>query len=51
MIKVIVKSSGPNKTSIKNLYDVCNQIFASKSFFYTSEEVKKLRQNKHNIFL
>lgn len=51
MTKVLVKSSGPNKASMKNLYDVCNQIFTSSNLFYTTEQVEKLRQNEHNIFL
>lgn len=51
MTQVLVKSSGPSKASIRNLYDVCNQIFASKHLFYTSDQLEKLRQNDHNIFL
>ena len=51
MPKVLVKSSGPNQASMKNLYDVCNQIFTSNNLFYTSDQVEKLRQDDHNIFL
>lgn len=51
MAKVLIISSGPNQASMKNLYDVCNQIFTSDNLFYTSDQVEKLRINDHNIFL
>lgn len=51
MSKVLVKSSGPNKACIKNLYDLCNKIFTSDNLFYTTEQVEDLKLNRKNIFL
>lgn len=49
MVEII--SSKPTKKVLKNIYDVCNEIFKDKELFYTSDEVKKLKQNKENIFI
>jgi hypothetical protein len=41
----------PKKEDLKRLYDVCNKIFKNKNCFYTREEVKKLKEDKENIFI
>lgn len=49
MIKII--TSTPSPQTLKNIYDVCNEIFKDESLFYSSEEVKELKSNKDNIFI
>lgn len=49
MVEIV--SSKPTANTLKNIYDVCNEIFKDKELFYTSEEVKKLKQNKENVFI
>lgn len=49
MIKIHYQT--PAKETLKNLYDVCNELFKDKKYFYTSEEVKRLKKDKTNIFL
>jgi hypothetical protein len=41
----------PKKEDLIRIYDVCNRIFKDKECFYTAEEVKKLKENKENIFI
>lgn len=41
----------PTANDLRKLYDVCNEIFKDEKLFYSSEEVKKLKQNKENIFI
>lgn len=37
---------------LKNFYDVCNKLFKDKpEYFYTSEEVKKLKEDPKNKFI
>lgn len=37
---------------LKNFYDVCNKLFKDKpEYFYTSEEVKKLKEDPNNKFI
>lgn len=49
MVKII--SSKPSVQVLKNIYDVCNEIFEDEKLFYSKEEVKELKQNKDNIFI
>lgn len=49
MIKII--SSVPTKEVLTNIYDVCNKIHKDSKYFYTSEEVRKLKKNSNNIFI
>jgi hypothetical protein len=49
MVKII--PSTPSPQTLKNIYDVCNEIFKDESLFYSKEEVKELKQNKDNIFI
>lgn len=47
----VFRPDEPKKEDLKNLYDVCNNIFKKKECFYTKEEVKKLKEDKSNKFL
>lgn len=49
MIKLI--NTTPTADALKRIYDVCNEIFKDEQLFYSSEEVKKLKQNKENVFI
>lgn len=49
MIKLI--NTTPTPDALKRIYDVCNEIFKDNELFYTSDEVKKLKQNKENVFI
>lgn len=49
MVEII--SSKPTANTLKAIYDVCNEIFKDKELFYTSDEVKELKQNKENVFI
>jgi hypothetical protein len=49
LIEII--SNTPTKETLKNLYDVCNEIFKDEALFYTSEEVKELKKDDQNIFI
>ena len=49
MIEII--SDPLTKESLKQLYDVCNEIFKDESLFYTNEEVKELKKDTTNIFI
>jgi hypothetical protein len=46
-----IVSNTPTKDTLKQLYDVCNEIFKDESLFYTSEEVKELKKDTNNIFI
>lgn len=47
----IIRPETPKKEDLKRLYDVCNRIFKKEECFYTREEVRKLKEDKSNIFL
>ena len=49
MTKII--PSTPTVQVLKEIYDVCNEIFKDENLFYSSEEVKELKKNKDNIFI
>lgn len=40
-----------NKDNLIYVYDVFNKIFQNKDVFYTTEEVKKLKKDKSNVFI
>lgn len=48
---IIEHHKKPTKETLKNLYDLCNELFKDKKYFYTSEEVKELKKDKRNVFL
>lgn len=42
----------PSRTSLERLYDTYNELFKDKpECFYTSEEVKEMKENKTKVFL
>ena len=43
--------STPTKEVLKNIYDVMNRNIKNPKCFYTSEEVKKLKKDKSNVWL
>lgn len=47
----INRPDAPKKEDLKRLYDVCNEIFKKKEYFYTKEELRKLKEDKSNKFL
>ena len=49
--EIVIKQVVPTKEALINVYDVCNKIFNSDELFYTSEQVKKLKKDKRNVFL
>lgn len=52
MTKVIIHSPEvPKKENLKKVYDVLNKIFNDDKLFYSSDEVKHLKNNKDNVFL
>ncbi len=47
----IHKQDKPKKEDLIILYDICNKIFNKEECFYTKAEMKKIKENKQNIFL
>ena len=44
------KSESFNERNLKHVYDVCNKLFKDEECFYTSDELKKIKQDKTNVF-
>lgn len=40
-----------SKDSLKKLYDTCNRLFKDDKFFYSKEQVKKMKRDNNNIWL
>lgn len=49
MIKIV--SSTPSKDTLKTIYDTCNRLFQNENIFYSKVDVKKLKDDKNNIFI
>ncbi len=50
--KIITYSKQPTRDNLKRVYDVVNKLFQNhEDLFYTSEQVKKLKQDKSNNFI
>lgn len=39
------------KNNLRIFYDTCNKIFMNDDVFYSSEQIKKLKKDRRNIFL
>ena len=39
------------KNNLRIFYDTCNKIFMNDDVFYSSEQIRKLKKDKRNIFL
>lgn len=50
-MKIIVRRKPPTKEVLRHVYDVMNKNIKSPECFYTSEEVKKLKKDKNNVWL
>lgn len=51
MKDIIKHPSVPKKENLKALYDLLNSICNDPKLFYSKDEVKKLKNDKSNIFL
>ncbi len=40
-----------SRESLKKLYDTCNRLFKDDKYYYSKEEVLKLKRDKNNIWL
>lgn len=50
-MKVIIIRNTPTKEVLHNIYDVMNRNIKNPKCFYTTEESKKLKKDKNNIWL
>lgn len=50
-MKIIVTRKTPTKDVLKNVYDVMNKNIKNPKCFYTSDQLKKLKTNKDNVWL
>lgn len=50
-MKVIIIRNTPTKEVLHHIYDVMNKNIKNPKCFYTSEESKKLKKDKNNVWL
>lgn len=50
-MKITVIRKTPTREVLHHIYDVMNKNIKNPKCFYTSEEVKKLKKDKSNIWL
>lgn len=50
-MKIIINRKTPTKEVLQNVYDVMNKNIKNPKCFYTSDEVKKLKKDKTNVWL
>ena len=50
-MKINIYRKTPTKEVLQNIYDVMNKNIKNPKCFYTSEEVKKLKKDKSNVWL
>lgn len=50
-MKITVTRKPPTKEVLKNVYDVMNKNIRNPKCFYTSDQIKKLKKDKNNIWL
>lgn len=50
-MKIIINRKIPTKEVLQNVYDVMNKNVKNPKCFYTSDEVKKLKKDKTNVWL
>lgn len=51
VIKITVSRRSPTKEVLRNIYDVMNKNIKKQKCFYTAEQVKELKKEKHNVWL
>lgn len=47
----IISPSVPKRENLKAVYDLLNSFCKNPNLFYSKDEVKKLKNDKSNIFL
>lgn len=50
-MKVKIVRNEPTKAVLQNIYDVMNRNIKNPKCFYTTEETKKLKKDKTNVWL
>lgn len=50
-MKITVSRKTPTKEVLQNVYDVFNKNIKNPKCFYSSEQTKKLKKDKNNIWL
>lgn len=50
-MKIKVIRNKPTRETLHHIYDVMNKNIKNPNRFYTSEETKKLKKDKNNIWL
>lgn len=50
-MKIIINRKPPTKEVLQNVYDIMNKNIKNPKCFYTTDEVKKLKKNKDNVWL
>lgn len=50
-MKITVLRKTPTKEVLSNVYDVLNKNINKSKCFYSTEETKKLKKDKNNIWL
>lgn len=50
-MKINIHRKTPTKEVLQNIYDVMNKNIKNPKCFYTSEETKKLKKDKSNVWL
>ena len=50
-MKITFSRRTPTKEVLQHIYDVMNKNIKNPKCFYTSEQVKELKKDKHNIWL
>lgn len=50
-MKIIIRRKPPTKEVLRHVYDVMNKNVKDPDCFYTSDEAKKLKKDKNNVWL
>lgn len=48
---VTIKREKPTTAAIENMYEVIRQVIQEPQAYYSAEELEKLKEDTHNIFL
>ena len=50
-MKIIIRRKTPTKEVLQHVYDVMNKNIKNPDCFHPSDEVKKLKKDKNNVWL
>lgn len=50
-MKITYSRRTPTKETLQHVYDIMNKNIKNPKCFYTSEEVKRMKKDKNNIWL